>query len=213
MGNLILCYLYYNISKLNNIVAIIKLILLLISHGNEYDMISAEAYAIVIFLSLAFPLVFHLFFYRIVKSLEEIGKKDTIYKLSKSYKWVSAVSSNLNVGDIVKIGIKNTCPADILILDSTEHRMNGKVVLVNEKKITGINTINRKWPISDKLFDGTESQTNEIKNVLNGSIEYLDPIEQFGDRIGSLKLKGDPKPRIITQDNLLFTGSTLYTAS
>ena len=208
---MLICHLFINLTKLFNIVGIIKLALLYLTGAQSYDMISGPVYVVSLVLSLSLSLFYHLYFYKNMRILESDGKKDTLFRLGKNHKWVPASSTSIRVGDIVKIGIHNICPADILIIDSTEQRMNGKIVLVNERKITGINSITRKWPLSDKFLPGLESQAKEIKNFLHGAIEYLDPSEPITDQVGYFKIKGDPKVKTITLENIVFTGSMLHT--
>jgi magnesium-transporting ATPase (P-type) len=178
----------------------------------DSDYLSIEFYIVTFLVSVCTNLLLHLYFYRIIRILEKETRNDKLLRLNKYHKWVVTSISSLKVGDIVRLSPQNVCPADILVLDSTEQRMNGKIVMVNERKITGVNNVTRKWPISDKLFPGIEQYAKEIKSVLHGSVEYLDPAESVSEVIGSFKIKGDPKAKSITLDNILFTGSKLHSS-
>jgi magnesium-transporting ATPase (P-type) len=203
---------FFNLTKMNNIISGLKIMMLYLTKAIEYDILAIEVYVVLLALSIGLNILFYFYFYRQVRRMENEWNKDKIYKFGRSHKWIEANVATLLVGDIIKLNSKHICPADVLLLDSSEVRMNEKIALVNERKIAGIHKMTRKFPINDKII-GEDNLHKELKNIMNGTIEYARPGLYAQDPIGTFKIKGDPKVRNITQDNIIYAGSKIASKS
>lgn len=210
---MVILTLFYNMTKLTNIINAARISLLYLSKATEYDVIAVQAFIIALGLSIVLNILFYFYFYRQVRKMENEWNKSKIYKFSKSLKWIEANVANLEVGDIIKLSTKHICPADVLLLDSSDLRMNEKIALVNERKIAGQNKMTRKFPINDKIIGGDDTLQRDLKSIMNGTIEYRRPGIYSQEPIGTFKIKGDPKVRNITQENLIYAGSKIYSKS
>lgn len=203
---------FYNLTKLNNIISGLKIAALYISGATEYDMIAVEVYIVLLTLSIGLNILFYFYFYRQVHRMENEWNRDKIYKFARNHKWTEANVANLSIGDIIKLNNKHICPADVLLLDSSDSRMNEKIALVNERKIAGVHRMTRKFPINDKII-GDDNLQKELKNIMNGTVEYKRPGIYSTDSLGTFKIKGDPKVRNISQDNIIYAGSKITSKS
>lgn len=203
---------FFNLTKLNNIISGLKIMLLYLSKATDYDMLAVEVYIVLLSLSIALNILFYFYFYRQIRSMENEWNQDKIYKFGRNHRWTEANVATLAVGDIIKLNNKHICPADVLLLDSSESRMNEKMALVNERKIAGVHRMSRKFPINDKII-GEDNLQKDLKNIMNGTIEYVRPGLYSQDPIGTFKIKGDPKVRNITQHNIIYAGSKISSKS
>jgi magnesium-transporting ATPase (P-type) len=199
---------FYNLTKPNNLICGIKIFLLYLSRAQYFDIVAAEVYVVMLCVSVCLGTIFSLYFYQQVRRMEKVWNKDKIYRFASSHKWVEANVANLAVGDIIRLHSQHICPADVLVLDSSEARMNEKIALVNERKIAGVHRMNRKYPVHDKLV-GDDNLLRELKNVMNGTVEYRRPGNYSEGPIGTFKIKGDPKVRNISNDNIIYAGSKI----
>jgi magnesium-transporting ATPase (P-type) len=199
---------FYNLTKLTNIIAGLKIFLLYLSKATYYDVVAVEVYIVLICLCICLNILFYFYFYRQVRRMENEWNKDKIYRFSRNFKWTEVNVANLAVGDIIKLNQSHISPADVLVLDSSEARMNEKIALVNERKIAGVHRMSRKFPINDKIIEDDNLQ-KELKNIMNGTIEYRKPGIYPDSVLGTFKIKGDPKIRTITSDNVIYAGSKI----
>ena len=199
---------FYNLTKLSNVICGAKIFVLYLSKATKYDVIAAEVYIVLISLSILLNILFYFYFYRQVTRMENEWNKDKIYRFNRNHKWAEVSVSNLTVGDIIKLNNRHICPADVLVLDSSEARMNEKIALINERKIAGIHRMSRKFPVNDKII-GDDNLHKELKNVMNGTIEYRIPGVYSDGPLGTFKIKGDPKVRNIYPENIIYAGSKI----
>lgn len=199
---------FYNLTKPINLISGFKIFLLYLSKAQYFDIVAVEVYIVVLSLSICLGTIFSLYFYRQVRRMELEWNKDKIYRFARNHKWVEANVANLAVGDIIRLHSQHICPADVLVLDSSEARMNEKIALVNERKIAGVHRMNRKFPVHDKLVS-EDNLLRELKNVMNGTVEYRKPGIYLDGPIGTFKIKGDPKIRNIGAENIIYAGSKI----
>ena len=200
--------LYFNITRLSNIIAIVKLALVYLANAQIYDVISDWYYVVLLILSLTLNLLFYLYFYGQVRRSQQVWNKGMISKLNKHKGWSNASVSGLRVGDFIKITDQIICPADVLIIDISESHKTDKVVLVNEGKITGINKLTRKGAI--RTFKELDSNKSNLRSLLDGSVEYPEPSLVDADNMGTFKIKGDPKVSFIKPSNIIYSGSKTH---
>ena len=96
-------------------------------------------------------------------------------KLKRLGGWQKTDVSSLRVGNIIKIEQNAICPADVLILDSSDSRLTGKFVMINEGKLTGIQKVSRKMPIRNlSKFEeqGIGAKVEDLRSQMTGFIEY-----------------------------------------
>ena len=193
--------------------ALLRIVLLIFTDADKHDYVSLYFYLGQLVVSMMVACISYAYFYRRVNQIEHKWNKGKTMKLSKNHGWVPASVSDLRVGDIITVMNKSICPADILLFDTTETRMNEKIGLVNERKITGVNTVQTKTPISESL---TSKHNEDLEQVLQenltGTLEYAAPAEAALNLLGTFKLKGDPKSLKITSSNVVYTGSKIYTS-
>ena len=204
--------LYGNLTRITNIVAILKLILLYFSRAssNRFEILSWEFYLGLIVVSVGLNLLLNLLFYSQTLQMQEKWSKETILKLTPTGKWESAAVSGISIGDLIEINSDTICPADLLVIDSSDMKMKSKIVLVNESKIMGKNKMTRKSPI--KEFKETDDSIGvDIPSLLNGHIEYGAPNAHEEETLGTFKLKGDPKVIPIKSKNVIWFGTTIHT--
>lgn len=155
--------------------------------------------------------------YHKVKKLEVEWNKTAFNKLGTEAGWNRVPISDMNVGDIVKLSYCSVAPVDLLILDTSESSYNEKVLKTNERKISGQNYISIKRSIrnlnlgvSNENFNDPEYIVN-LKRSLNGFVQYSSPQSKKEGLLGAFKLRNDPKVTRIRAENILFSGSKLFT--
>lgn len=197
---------FYNLIRITNIISIFKLISIYLINSIRFEVTNPTYYFSVLFLSIFLSLAFNLFYYFQARNLLNrwsASKSGVIKRLKKNKKWADCPVNQLTIGSVIKVEVGQVCPADILVLDTRSTNMD-RIILINERKITGINRLTRKYPVKDpKEFGG------DLRENLTGYIEYLEPNCQFGSAIGVFKLKGDPKLTLIKPSNTIFAGSKI----
>lgn len=147
--------------------------------------------------------------------------RSTVRKMKRfkqdTLRWKTISLKSIKVGDIIKLQYCDIAPVDVLILDTSEQRYNENILRTNERKIRGENNFRVKRAIRN-----LELRTNSYGTVqtgdylarlcrkLNGYIEYSAPSGAVDGFSGVFKLKNDPIVTNITEDNVLFCGSKLY---
>jgi magnesium-transporting ATPase (P-type) len=204
---------FYNFTRLPNIVQMIKLAILYFSNASHFDIVSPTFYLILILSSVILNFLFYFYFYWQVRGAEQQWNKGRMLKLRRK-KWIEADVTNLAVGDFIKVHKNIICPADILVIDSSDSRLSGKVVLVNEGKLTGLNKMSRKRAIRE--FKDLEVADTDLQKMFNGNVEYPEPSSKEAnstENLGFFKIKGDPKVIPIRYSNMVYAGSKIISES
>ena len=103
-----------------------------------------------------------------------------------------------------------------MILDTSEQRYNDNILKTNERKLKGENRVRIKRAVRN--FDirnntqvvNSRDYLSKLSKKMNGYIEYDQPSGFIEHITGIFKLKNDPKVTNITEENILFCGSKLY---
>ena len=202
------------------IMIIVKLVLLSLSDFDIIDPLNTPVYLAMLLAVLTMRLVHPLYTYKMARHYDGSWEKASIKKLKRIKKgvmaWREMKLSHLKVGDIIKIKYCEVSPADILILDTSEQRYNDSIFKTNERKIKGQNRIRIKRAIRNMDLKHNTVDTknpdylNKLSKTLNGFIEYDPPSNSSKKFTGEFKLKNDPKIANVTDENILYCGSKLY---
>ena len=204
--------------RFTSLMVLLKILAYFLIDGRGYSPLSFY------FLIASFLVMFCLFVsHRVIKlyeikKLEAYWDKTDIQVLknnSEKRGFDNTKIGSLRIGDIVLMRSNSTCPADILILDTSEQRHSDKVAFVNECRITGKRRVTVKVAIKNmnlikRKSKGPLEGLSKMLKRLKGKIEY-DPPSPSDSFLGKFNLTNDPKMYQITNDNVIFCGSRLHT--
>jgi magnesium-transporting ATPase (P-type) len=213
--------LYFFFTDYITMAILLKLVCLEISEVHYTEPIGR--YPILVFLGIYFFLrVFHVSYkYKQAHSFPINWRNNKIRKLRKgkadAVRWKEIFVKNLKVGDIVRMKYCNVCPADLLILDTSEQRYKEYVLQTNQRKIKGQNKSKIKRSVRDlgirtAQLMAQKEYLGKLCKKLNGYVEYNPPNGLKQKFNGTFKLKNDPKVTHLTEDNLLLAGTKLYSS-
>ena len=198
----------------------IKIVLLAICKSDYMDPLDTPVYVIILIAAFGMRLLQSGYSYWLAVSYKGSWEKSTLKKHRRMKKdqlaWREIRLSKVQVGDIVRVKYCEVCPADLLILDTSEQRYNDNIFKTNERKIKGENRIRIKRAIRNldlkqsALDTKSPEYLSRLTRTLNGYIEYEPPSGTTERFSGEFKLKNDPKITNITDENILFCGSKLY---
>ena len=203
------------------LIMLVKIIILQISKSNYMDTISTTNLVAFLLVNLGIKTLVALYAHWRATTYPGCWGKGTVKKMRKykkdTFRWKETQLSHIRVGDILRLRYLEVAPCDLLILDTSEQRYNDSILKTNERRIKGENRIRIKRAVRN--LDMKSNSTNQtsatdylggLTKKLNGYIEYDPPsglVETFS---GIFKLKNDPKVTKVTEDNILFCGTKLY---
>jgi hypothetical protein len=158
---------------------------------------------------------FYFYFFLQVKQMEMLWNKSKIQRLKKAADaWVDIKISELKVGDLILLNYNTVCPADILVLDTSETHFSEKILSTNERRISGANHSTIKVSIRNlnPVTKGRNTPLDALKVIapkLDGYIEYESPSDRVNEFSGIFKLNNDPKVGLISHKNMVFCGTKL----
>jgi magnesium-transporting ATPase (P-type) len=199
---------------------VLKLVCLEASRAEYKEPIGRATILVLIAILLLLRLVHAAYTYRQAKSFPINWQNGSIKKLRKgkgdSARWKDTSISSLAVGDVVRLKYCNICPADLLVLDTSEQRYRENILKVNQRKIQGENRAKIRRAVRELGIRSTGQAMSQKEYLaklckkLNGYIEYEPPCGTRKRFSGIFKLKNDPKVSHLSDDNLLLAGSKLY---
>jgi magnesium-transporting ATPase (P-type) len=157
----------------------------------------------------------YFYFFLQVKQMEMLWNKSKIQRLRKTADaWVDIKISELKVGDLILLNYNTVCPADLLILDTSETHFSEKILSTNERRISGTNHSTVKLSIRNlnPVTKGKNTPYDALKVItskLDGYIEYEPPSDRVSEFSGIFKLNNDPKVGLISHKNMVFCGTKL----
>lgn len=204
-----------------NIYILIYLILYTFSkHSPIFGSISPGTAFIFLGFNLFLSLGTNLYILNKTKKLDGFWDKKSIMKLTKKKGrkiFVNVNIEKLKIGDLVLVKANSTCPADVLIIDTSEQRHSEKIAHANERRLNGRYGIQVKTAVKNmNPIEGNnkkikpDSSLKKLMQILKGQIEYDSPNSDMKNFSGTFKLSNDPKVLRIDKNNFLFCGSRLY---
>jgi magnesium-transporting ATPase (P-type) len=202
------------------IITIIKLVLLQVGRADYLDPLPTGVQVVAFFVLVVLRVGQNLFTYWQANGFPNNWQKSHVKKMKKFknevFRFKEVLLREVFVGDVIKIKYCEICPFDILILDTSEQRYNDNILKTNERRIKGENRIRIKRAVRNlELRNRSTPQNNSdyltrLVQKLNGLIEYDPPSASDKSFSGVFKLKNDPIVTTMTEDNILFCGSKLY---
>lgn len=116
------------------------------------------------------------------------------------------------VGSIVFLDQNDICPADLILLDSSEIRDKEAISFVDSQLLSGRTELQRK-KCSKLAHSNMKYQSNDNKIKLSCKMEYSQPNTELDSFVGYLKLLNDPKIEKLTNDNFIPSGSIIKKVS
>jgi magnesium-transporting ATPase (P-type) len=198
---------------------ILKTLVNLIGHGNHFDPITYWQYMILFAVIILERTISSTVLLSKLKKHETNWSNKAIerLKINSKTEWKKISLYELKIGDIIRLREDAICPCDLLILDSSQHRYNDRIIFANEAKLTGKTKIKIKVAIkgireTSQRINSESGSEDELKNLikaLNGYIEYNPPDANMYVIKGHMKFKHDPKMHIFSNNNIMFFGSKL----
>jgi len=149
-----------------------------------------------------------------IRRMEQRWNLNEVQRLSKRKKtFVPARISEIRIGDLIMIRNMNICPADVLVVATSDLRHGENIFHTNERRIDGQNIFYTKRTVRNLLnFQkrriGSREALEKIQTVLSGYIEYEAPSPEIRFS-GIFKLNNDPKVSSFCQKNVIFAGTKL----
>jgi magnesium-transporting ATPase (P-type) len=200
---------------------LLKTLCNLAGEGRYFDPIHYWQYLIYLFVILLERVIISVMMLNKLKQVESIWSKKDIQKMrfyNNQYIWKPVQVFDLRIGDIVKLKEGSISPADLLVLDTSQHRHSEKIIYTNESKISGKSRIKVKIAVKvvkdalhrEKGAALDQEKLEELMKSMNGYIEYDPPCANLYRAKGVVKFKNDPKANVFTNNNVMFFGSKLH---
>lgn len=148
--------------------------------------------------------------------MENNWNKCKIEKLKKGTgKLVTVEIKELNIGDLVFVKNSVICPADVLVVATSDVRHGDCIFHSNERRIDGQDVFYTKRAVRNIVQANSKSMSlkvadtfSKIQKGLSGYVEYDSPHSNINFQ-GLFKLNNDPKVSKFNAKNVLFAGSKL----
>ena len=117
------------------------------------------------------------------------------------------------MGSLIILNIDETCPADIILLDSSYVQNKESICFIDTHLVTGAVDVQLR-----KASFLTQSNKSSLQSSppallqLSLKLEYLQPNPQINSFVGYLKRLRDPKIERLSNDNFIPQGSILKKA-
>ena len=138
--------------RFTSLMVLFKILAYIVTDGKEYSPLSFYFFVISFFIMFCLFVANRFIKLYEIKKLEAYWDKTDIQVLknnSEKRGFDNTKIGSLKIGDIVLMRSNSTCPADILILDTSEQRHSDKVAFVNECRITGKRRVTVKISIKN----------------------------------------------------------------
>lgn len=101
---------------------------------------------VTLLVKLAFNMLIKIIYYLRVVKIERTWSQGQVKRLSSgsNKKWKTARVADLLVGDMILVKNESICPADVLVVYTSESLYSEMILYANESKITGRNKVSIK---------------------------------------------------------------------
>ena len=194
------------LTKPASVILVCKILLVLIVESDHFESFGRGFYTGMFFLPLFLHLAFTVLFSKNMRKKRSEWSRGKISKLKAGKKWSEISLNEIRVGDLLCVSEESVCPADLLVLDTADASVKGKVVIISESKINGCKYLKKKSPMRE-IQELRKTAGDEGWGFLTGSVAYRQPGVHSEELFGHIKLKSDPKEIPVLLNNLVFAGS------